>query len=110
MSPATDTPTATATSGGGAGQDVHLTRLSLRVAGLDEDAACQLAKLVAEGLTPGMLRPRGSAGLDSLKVEVAGQPTDTAEPEALAVRVVEAIGRALARDRVAGGPDGEGRW
>ena len=39
--------------------EVHIDRLALRVAGLDEDAARALARLVAEGLTPGMLRPAG---------------------------------------------------
>lgn len=107
MSPAAGSPAAPAAGGAG---DVRLDRLSLRVAGLDEDAACHLAKLVAQGLAPGMLRPPGSAGLDSLKVEVAGRPGDDAEPEALAARIVDAIGRSLARDRVAGGPDAEVGW
>jgi hypothetical protein len=98
------------TPGAGHTPDIRLDRLSLRVAGLDEDAACHLARLVAQGLIPGMLRPPGSAGLDSLKVEVAGKPGDAAEPEALAGRIVDAIGRAVARDRVAGGPDGEVGW
>ena len=56
--------------------DVHIDRLVLRVAGLDEDAARALARLVAEGLAPGMLRPAGTAGLDSLRLEVtAAAPT-----------------------------------
>jgi hypothetical protein len=87
--------------------DVHLERLALRVAGLDEHAARRLAQLVAEGLTPGMLRPTGTAGLDALKIEVAARPGDAGQPDALAGRIVDAIGRVLARDRVAGGPDGE---
>jgi len=86
--------------------DIHVDRLALRVAGLDEDAARTLARLVAEGLAPGLLRPAGSAGLDSLRVEVqADAEHDT--PDRLAQRIVSAIGRVLARDRVAGGPDGE---
>lgn len=110
MSPAADGSTATATPPAPAksgAEDVHLDRLALRVAGLDEDAACRLAKLVAEGLTPGMLRPAGTAGLDSLQIEVAAKPGDEKDPDALAGRIVDAIGRVLARDRVAGGPDGE---
>jgi glycine cleavage system aminomethyltransferase T len=86
--------------------DVHVGRLALRVAGLDEDAARALARLVAEGLAPGVLRPAGIAGLDSLRVEVeAAAGADT--PDLLARRIVGEIGRVLARDRVAGGPDGE---
>jgi hypothetical protein len=86
--------------------DIHVDRLALRVAGLDEDAARALARLVAEGLTPGMLRGAGIAGLDSLRVEV---PADTEDgtPDLLARRILDEIGRVLARDRVSGGPDGE---
>jgi hypothetical protein len=87
--------------------EVHIDRLVLRVAGLDEDAARTLARLVAEGLTPGLLRPAGLAGLDGLKVEVRADGSDRGAPDLLARRIVGEIGRALARDRVSGGPDGE---
>ncbi len=87
--------------------EVHIDRLALRVAGLDEDAARALARLVAEGLTPGMLRPAGVAGLDSLQVEVKASAGDQGQPDRLARRIVDEIGRVLARDRVSGGPDGE---
>ncbi len=86
--------------------DVRVGRLALRVAGLDEDAARALARLVAEGLAPGLLRPAGIAGLDSLRVEVRAEAGDDT-PDLLARRIVGEIGRVLARDRVAGGPDGE---
>jgi hypothetical protein len=86
--------------------DIHVDRLALRVAGLDEDAARALARLVAEGLAPGMLRPAGIAGLDSLRVEVQAD-TDHGPPDLLARRIIDQIGRVLARDRVSGGPDGE---
>jgi hypothetical protein len=87
--------------------DAHINRLTLRVAGLDEDAARALARLVAEGLSPGMLRPAGTAGLDFLQVEVNAGPAELDSPGLLAQRIVAEIGRALARDRLAGGPDGE---
>jgi hypothetical protein len=87
--------------------EIRIDRLALRVAGLDEDAARSLAWLVAEGLVPGLLRPSGMAGLDSLRVEVRADAAAQAAPELLARRIVGAIGRALARDRVSGGPDGE---
>jgi len=87
--------------------DVHIDRLALRVAGLDEDAARALARLVAEGLAPGVLRPAGLAGLDSLQVEVKTGDADQGQPELLARRIVDEIGRVLARDRVPCGPDGE---
>ncbi|HTW98473.1 MAG TPA: hypothetical protein VMD59_06840 [Acidimicrobiales bacterium] len=88
----------------GQGGDVHVDRLTLRVAGLDEDAARSLARLVAEGLAPGLLRSAGTAGLDRLRVRVT---TDQRAPDLLARRIVAEAGRVLARDRVAGGPDGE---
>ncbi len=91
----------------GPASDVHIDRLALRVAGLDEDAARALARLVAEGLAPGMLRPAGLAGLDSLQVEVQAGAADQGRPDLLARRIVDEIGRVLARDRVPGGPDGE---
>jgi hypothetical protein len=86
---------------------VRIDRLALRAAGLDEGAARLLARLVAEGLTPGLLRPAGLAGMDSLRVEVQASPADQDQPDLLARRIVDEIGRVLARDRVSGGPDGE---
>jgi hypothetical protein len=96
-----------ASRNGGPPGEVHIDRLVLRVAGLDEDAARTLARLVAEGLTPGLLRPAGLAGLDGLKVEVTTDGSDRDTPDLLARRIVGAIGRELARDRVSAGPDGE---
>jgi hypothetical protein len=85
--------------------DVHIDRLALRVAGLDEEAAHALARLVAEGLAPGVLRPAGLAGLDSLRVELTASAADRGRPDLLARRIVDEIGRVLARDQVPGGPD-----
>jgi hypothetical protein len=93
--------------GAGPAADVHIDRVALRVAGLDEDAARALARLVAEGLAPGVLRPAGLAGLDSLQVKVTTGDADHGRPELLARRIVDEIGRVLARDRVSGAPDGE---
>jgi hypothetical protein len=87
--------------------DVHIDRLALRVAGLDEDAARSLARLVATGLAPGLLGSAGIAGLDSLHVEVKAGAGERDDPDALARRIVAEVGRVLARDRMAGGPDGE---
>jgi hypothetical protein len=92
---------------GPAGQDVHIERLALRVAGLDSDAARALARLVAEGLAAGLQRPAAVAGLDHLAIDVNGQDDGTQDIDALARRIVDGIGRALARDRVTGSPDGE---
>jgi len=86
---------------------VRIDRLALRAAGVDEGASRLLARLVAEGVTPGLLRPAGLAGLDSLRVEVQATAADQGKPEFLARRIVDEIGRVLTRDRVSGGPDGE---
>jgi hypothetical protein len=91
----------------GAADDVHIGRLALRAAGLDEGAARLLARLVAQGLTPDLLRPAGLAGVGSLHVEVRASAADQGQPDLLARRIVDEIGRVLARDRVSGGPDGE---
>ena len=87
--------------------DVRIGRLALRVAGLDEDAARVLARLVAVRLTPGLLRPPGLAGFDSLQVEAQAAAAEQTDPDLMAQRIVDEIGRVLARDRVSGGPDGE---
>jgi hypothetical protein len=95
-------------------EEVHVERLSLRVAGLDEDAARVLSRLVAEGLAPVLGRASAGTGLDHLQVEVPAEPGSAgiagagggASPEELAARIVERIGRVLARDR-AFGPLGE---
>jgi hypothetical protein len=88
------------------GGEIRVDRMALRVAGLDEDAARALARLVAEGLAPGLLRATGGAGLDSLRVEVQADTRDDT-PDLLARRIVDEVGRVLARDRVSGGPDAE---
>lgn len=88
------------------GSELHIDRLALRVAGLDEDAARALARLVAEGLAPGILRVSGMTALDRLRVELEADPEDST-PDQLARRIVDKIGRVLARDRVSGGPDAE---
>ncbi len=104
MSPAAGGPGSRAA---GPASDVHIDRLALRVAGLDEDAARALARLVGEGLASGMLRPAGIAGPGSLRVVVQAGVADQGQPDLLARRIVDEIGRVLARDRVTGGPDGE---
>jgi hypothetical protein len=95
-------------------EEVHVERLSLRVAGLDEEAARALSRLVAEGLAPVLGRASAGTGLDHLRVEVPAEPGPAgiagggagASPEELAARIVEQVGRMLARDR-AFGPLGE---
>jgi hypothetical protein len=87
--------------------DIRIDRLALRAAGLDEDAARLLARLVAEGLAPGQLRSTGLAGISSLHVEVQADAAEQGKPDLLARRIIGEIGRVLARDRVSGAPEGE---
>ena len=87
--------------------DIRIDRLALRAAGLDEGAVRSLARLVAEGLTPGLLRPAGLAGVGSLRVEVQASAAEQDNPDLLARRIIDEIGRVLARDRVSGAPEGE---
>jgi hypothetical protein len=75
---------------------VRIERLALRVAGLDEDAARSLARLVAEGLAPDLVRSPGLAGLDHLEVEVSSTSSDA---DLLAEQIAAAVGRALVQER-----------
>jgi hypothetical protein len=93
------------------GGEVHVDRLRLRVAGLDEGAAEVLARLVAEGLVPVLGRASAGVGLDHLRVEVhaseggarhKGVATTAEAPDQLAARIVERVGRVLAGDRAVG--------
>jgi hypothetical protein len=87
--------------------DIHIDRLALRVAGLNEDAAGRLARLVAERLAPSLLQLPGLAGVESLRVAVQAAADEQGNPDLMAQRIVDEIGRVLARDRVSAGPDGE---
>jgi hypothetical protein len=74
---------------------VRIDRLALRVAGLDEGAARALARLVAERLADGALRPAGSADLDHLRIEVTASAAERARQDLLARRIVSELGHAL---------------
>jgi len=75
--------------------DVRVDRLSIRVAGLDEDAARELARLVALGLAADVVRTAPSAGLDHLSVSVTTADT---KPDVLARRIVVGLWRAMERE------------
>ncbi len=78
--------------------DVRIDRLSLRVAGLDEDAARELARLVAQNLAPGMSPLAGTSAIESLQVRVQAA-AGKGDPGALADQIAAEIRRALARGR-----------
>jgi hypothetical protein len=92
---------------GGSGGEVRVDRLALRVTGLDEGAARTLARLVAEKLAAGLPPLTGSASLGSLRAEVQLGAGEEAGPDVMAGRIADQVGRLLARDRAAGGPEGE---
>jgi hypothetical protein len=111
--------------------EVHVERLLLRVAGLDEQAAQALAQRVAEGLAPSLGRVSAGAGLDHLRVQVPAAMQGNAggtppaprgahpqaggahpdaggeTPEQLAQRIVERVARMLAREHGLGSIGGE---
>lgn len=82
---------------GDAGPRLTIDRLRLRAAGLDEGAAKHLATLVGQALAPPLQLPAGSTAIDTIHVELAAHAGQG--PELLSRRIVDAIGRALARDR-----------
>jgi hypothetical protein len=86
---------------GGAGPRLTIERLRLRGAGLDEGAARHLATLVGEALAPSLQLPAGATVIDTLRIEVAAHTAQS--PEMLSRRIVDAIGRTLARDRAPAG-------
>ena len=82
---------------GDAASRLTIDRLRLRAAGLDEGAARHLATLVGRALAPALQLPAGSTVIETLRVEVAAHGAEG--PELLSRRIVDAVGRALARDR-----------
>lgn len=87
--------------GGPPATEMRVDRIRLQVAGLDEGAARRLARLVAEGLVPGMGLPPAAGSLESLRIEVPGGAGDP--PDVLAQRITDRIGRVLARGRAGSG-------
>lgn len=93
------------TGASGPGDEVRVDRLVLRVAGLDENAARTLARLVAEKLAASLSPSAGAARLDSLRAEVRLSPGEQPKPDILAQQIADQVSRALARTGTAGGPD-----
>jgi hypothetical protein len=87
---------------GAAGPAVHIDRLVLRVAGLDERGARTLARLVAEGLEPGLFSIADHGGLGHLRIEVTAGPADQGRPDLLARRITRELGRNLGPGRDGG--------
>jgi len=96
-----------ATDAGDAKPAVHIGRLGIRVTGLDQAAARTLARLVAEGLAPDLVRSAANAGLDHLRIEVTADAAEQGRPDLMARRVSSELARALARGPGSGGPGKE---
>jgi hypothetical protein len=86
---------------GPAAPSLTIDRLRLRAAGLEEGAARHLATLIGEALVPSLQLPVGSTAIDTLRVDVPAHSGES--PELLSRRIVDAIGRAIARDRAPAG-------
>jgi hypothetical protein len=73
--------------------DFHIDRLTLRVTGLDEEAARTLAGLVAEGLAL-----HGAAGdLGRVQIQLTADAAEQGRPDLLARRIAGEVGRVLGR-------------
>lgn len=88
------------------GPEVHVDRLALRVAGLDENAARTLARLIAEGLVPGLPELTGG-NLGRVRVQVTADAAEAGRPELLARRIADELSRVLGRGRDPGYQDEE---
>ena len=86
------------------GRDLHIERLALRVTGLDEGAARLLARLVAEGLVPGL---PGAAGgdLGRVRIQLTADAAEQGRPDRLARRIAGELGLILGRGQ---GPGARG--
>ena len=95
------------------GPGVHVGRLALRVTGLDEDEARTLGHLVAQELQAGLPGAVPQAHLDAVpqahldRVRIQVTADGPGQPELLARRIADELGRILARGQGPGHP-GEG--
>ena len=78
---------------------VSIERLAMRVPDVEPGAAATLARLVAQGLAPGMFQQAGNSVLDLLRVEVRPTEAEQRDPEQLARRIVAEIEQALGATR-----------
>jgi hypothetical protein len=90
----------------GPGPEVHIDRLALRVTGLDEAAARVLARLVAEGIAPGLPELAGSS-LRRVRFQVTAGGAEHASPELLARLIAGEISRVLGPGQDPGYPGEE---
>lgn len=86
--------------------EVHVDRLALRVAGLDDRGAHALARLVADGLGTALLQAPATSRLGSLHVQVAADGADQGDPDLIARQIVRGVGQMLSREQASGRFDG----
>jgi hypothetical protein len=90
----------------GLGPEVYIDRLALRVTGLDEAAARALARLVAEGLAPGLPELAGSS-LGRVRLQVTAGAAEYESPELLARLIAGELSRVLGPGQDPGYPGEE---
>ena len=81
------------------GPHLHIGRLALRVSGVDEGEARELARLVAAELASGPLRVIAGDDLGRVRIEVTAAATEAGRPDLLARRISGELGRVLERDQ-----------
>jgi len=89
--------------------EVRIDRLALRVTGLDEAKARALARLVAEGIAPGLPELAGS-DLGRVRLRVTASAAQQGSPELLARLVVDELTRVLRPREDPGDPGEEAAW
>lgn len=85
--------------GGTGGPHLHIGRLALRVSGVDEGGARELARLVAAELASGALRIAAGDGCGRVRIEVTAAAAEAGRPDLLARRISGELGRVLGPDR-----------
>lgn len=83
----------------GDGRELHIDRLTLRVSGLEEGAARQLALLIAEGLAAEDLTNAEATGgdLGRVRIKLTADAAEQGRPGLLAGRIAGELGRILGR-------------
>jgi hypothetical protein len=91
------------------GPEMRIDRLAVRVTGLDEAQARTLARLVAEGITPGLPELAGG-DLGRVRLRVSASAAQQGRPELLAGLIASELSRVLGLLEDPGYPGREAAW
>jgi len=107
MSPAGGAPV----DPGSAGREpeTRIDRLALRVTGLDDAAARALARLVADGIAPGLPKLAGG-DLGRVRLRVTASAAQQGRPELLAQLIAGELSRVLGLRKDPGSAGEEAAW